>query len=54
VAKELLSELWPAGANASNIAKQVRALRIALGDDESQRYIRTLNKEGYSTHRRSP
>ncbi|HEY3252702.1 MAG TPA: winged helix-turn-helix domain-containing protein, partial [Polyangiaceae bacterium] len=48
VAKELLSELWHPGANPSNIAKQVRALRVALGDDDSQRYIRTLNKEGYA------
>jgi|GEM_PF-1767589 len=48
VAKDLLSELWHPSANASNIAKQVRALRIALGDDETQRYIRTLNKEGYA------
>ena len=48
VAKDLLSELWHPGANASNIAKQVRALRSALGDDDTQRYIRTLNKEGYA------
>jgi DNA-binding winged helix-turn-helix (wHTH) protein len=48
VAKELLNELWRPGANASNIAKQVRALRLALGDDDAQRYIRTLNKEGYA------
>ncbi|MET0794341.1 MAG: winged helix-turn-helix domain-containing protein, partial [Polyangiaceae bacterium] len=48
VAKELLSALWRPGANASNIAKQVRALRLALGDDDDQRYIRTLNKEGYA------
>jgi DNA-binding winged helix-turn-helix (wHTH) protein len=48
VAKDLLSELWHPGANASNIAKQVRALRFALGDDEGKRYIRTLNKEGYA------
>ena len=48
VAKELLSELWHPGANPSNIAKQVRALRLALGDDDAQRYIRTLNKEGYA------
>ena len=48
VAKDLLNELWHPGANASNIAKQVRALRFALGDDDTQRYIRTLNKEGYA------
>jgi DNA-binding winged helix-turn-helix (wHTH) protein len=48
VAKDLLSELWHPGANASNIAKQVRALRFALGDGDGQRYIRTLNKEGYA------
>jgi DNA-binding winged helix-turn-helix (wHTH) protein len=48
VAKVLLSELWHPGANPSNIAKQVRALRSALGDDDAQRYIRTLNKEGYA------
>jgi DNA-binding winged helix-turn-helix (wHTH) protein len=48
VAKALLSELWHPGANASNIAKQVRALRAALGGDDTQRYIRTLNKEGYA------
>src|SRR6187549_3061346 len=48
VAKDLLNELWHPGANASNIAKQVRALRSALGDGEGQRYIRTLNKEGYA------
>lgn len=48
VAKVLLGELWHPGANPSNIAKQVRALRSALGDDDAQRYIRTLNKEGYA------
>jgi DNA-binding winged helix-turn-helix (wHTH) protein len=48
VAKDLLSNLWHPGANASNIAKQVRALRSALGDDDAQRYIRTVNKEGYA------
>jgi DNA-binding winged helix-turn-helix (wHTH) protein len=48
VAKDLLSELWHPGANPSNIAKQVRALRSALGDEGAQRYIRTLNKEGYA------
>jgi len=48
VAKNLLNELWHPGANASNIAKQVSALRSALGDDHTQRYIRTLNKEGYA------
>ncbi|HET7545986.1 MAG TPA: winged helix-turn-helix domain-containing protein [Polyangiaceae bacterium] len=48
VAKDLLGELWHPGANPSNIAKQVRALRFALGDDGTQRYIRTLNKQGYA------
>jgi DNA-binding winged helix-turn-helix (wHTH) protein len=48
IAKELLSELWRPDANPSNVAKQVRALRRALNDDEAQRYIRTLNKEGYA------
>jgi DNA-binding winged helix-turn-helix (wHTH) protein len=48
VAKELLSELWRPDANPSNVAKQVRALRRALADDDAQRYIRTLNKEGYA------
>jgi len=48
VAKELMAQLWGPSANASNIAKQVRALRLALGDDDAQRYIRTLNKEGYA------
>jgi DNA-binding winged helix-turn-helix (wHTH) protein len=48
VAKDLMSELWHPGANPSNVAKQVRALRSALGDDGTQRYIRTLNKEGYA------
>jgi DNA-binding winged helix-turn-helix (wHTH) protein len=48
IAKELLSELWHSGANASNVAKQVRALRLALSDDDARRYIRTLNKEGYA------
>jgi Transcriptional regulatory protein, C terminal len=48
VAKDLMSELWHPGANPSNVAKQVRALRSALGDEGTQRYIRTLNKEGYA------
>jgi DNA-binding winged helix-turn-helix (wHTH) protein len=48
IAKELLSELWRRDANPSNVAKQVRVLRRALGDDDEQRYIRTLNKEGYA------
>jgi len=48
IAKDLLSQLWHADANPSNIAKQVRALRFALGDDDAQRYIRTVNKEGYA------
>jgi DNA-binding winged helix-turn-helix (wHTH) protein len=48
IAKELLSELWRPDANPSNVAKQVRALRRALDDDDAQHYIRTLNKEGYA------
>jgi DNA-binding winged helix-turn-helix (wHTH) protein len=48
LAKLLLKELWHPGANASNIAKQVRALRAALGDSRSQRYIMTVKKEGYA------
>jgi DNA-binding winged helix-turn-helix (wHTH) protein len=48
VAKVLLQELWPPGANASNLAKQVKALRVALRDENPGRYIRTLNKEGYA------
>ncbi|MET0410606.1 MAG: winged helix-turn-helix domain-containing protein [Polyangiaceae bacterium] len=48
MAKALLEQLWPAGANASNLAKQVRTLRRALGDEHGQSYIRTLNKEGYA------
>jgi DNA-binding winged helix-turn-helix (wHTH) protein len=48
MAKALLEQLWPAGANPSNLAKQVRTLRRALGDEHGQRYIRTLNKEGYA------
>jgi DNA-binding winged helix-turn-helix (wHTH) protein len=48
IAKALLEQLWPPGANASNLAKQVRTLRRAFGDEQAQRYIRTLNKEGYA------
>lgn len=48
LAKALLEQLWPPGANPSNLAKQVRTLRQALGDEHEQRYIRTLNKEGYA------
>jgi DNA-binding winged helix-turn-helix (wHTH) protein len=48
-AKTLLNELWHAGANASNVAKQVRALRAAMGDERSPgTYIRTVKKEGYA------
>jgi DNA-binding winged helix-turn-helix (wHTH) protein len=47
-AKRLLKELWHPGANPSNLAKQVRALRMALGDGRSQRYIMTVKKEGYA------
>jgi DNA-binding winged helix-turn-helix (wHTH) protein len=47
-AKVILGELWHAGANPSNVAKQVRALRTALGDEATGRYMRTLGKEGYA------
>jgi len=48
-AKALLNQLWHAGANASNVAKQVRALRAALGDERSpESYVRTIKKEGYA------
>src|SRR4051812_16461667 len=46
--KSLLRELWPSGANPSNVAKQVRTLRTELGDGQAGRYIRTLKKEGYA------
>jgi DNA-binding winged helix-turn-helix (wHTH) protein len=48
LSKLLLQELWHPGANPSNIAKQVRVLRMALGDEHSQRYIMTVKKEGYA------
>lgn len=47
-AKILLNELWHPGANPSNLAKQVRALRVAMGDERSRRYIATVKKEGYA------
>ena len=47
-AKMMLKELWHPGANPSNVAKQVKALRLELGDEQSGRYIRTLKKEGYA------
>ena len=48
-AKTLLNALWHPGANPSNVAKQVRALRAALGDGRPPgSYIRTLGKEGYA------
>jgi DNA-binding winged helix-turn-helix (wHTH) protein len=48
-AKTLLHELWHPGANPSNVAKQVRALRLAMGDEgERGTYIRTVKKEGYA------
>lgn len=47
-AKTLLKELWHPGANPSNVAKQVRSLRAAMGDGRSGRYMRTLKKEGYA------
>src|SRR5215510_12415380 len=46
--KLLLRELWHPGANPSNLAKQVRVLRAAMGDEGSQRYIMTVGKEGYA------
>src|SRR5262249_1060725 len=46
--KRLLNEIWHHGANPSNVAKQVRALRQELGDMRAGRYIRTLKKEGYA------
>jgi DNA-binding winged helix-turn-helix (wHTH) protein len=47
--KMLLHALWHPGANPSNVAKQVRALRAALGDDRRPAaYIRTVGKEGYA------
>ena len=48
LAKLLMSALWHPGANPSNVAKQVKALRIAMGDERSQEYIRTVKKEGYA------
>jgi DNA-binding winged helix-turn-helix (wHTH) protein len=48
LAKHLLQDLWHPGANPSNLAKQVRVLRAALGDADSQRYIMTVKKEGYA------
>ncbi|HEV7993981.1 MAG TPA: hypothetical protein VGP25_19285 [Gemmatimonadaceae bacterium] len=48
-AKRLLSELWHAGANPSNVAKQVKALRVVLRDERAPcSYIRTIGKEGYA------
>lgn len=46
--KSLLNALWHAGANPSNVAKQVRALRVEMGDEHAWRYISTLKKEGYA------
>ena len=48
LAKALMNVLWHPGANPSNVAKQVRALRVAMGDERSQAYIRTVKKEGYA------
>lgn len=48
LAKALLKELWHSGANPSNVAKQVSALRVAMEDEHSGRYIRTVKKEGYA------
>jgi DNA-binding winged helix-turn-helix (wHTH) protein len=47
-AKALLKELWHPGANPSNVAKQVRSLRLEMGDELDRRYIRTVKKEGYA------
>src|SRR5262245_1049438 len=41
LAKALMNALWHPGANPSNVAKQVKALRMALGDERAQMYIRT-------------
>jgi DNA-binding winged helix-turn-helix (wHTH) protein len=48
LAKALMNALWHPSANPSNVAKQVKALRIAMGDERSQTYIRTVKKEGYA------
>ena len=48
LAKVLMSALWHPSANSTNVAKQVKALRIAMGDERSQQYIRTVKKEGYA------
>jgi DNA-binding winged helix-turn-helix (wHTH) protein len=48
LAKSLMDALWHPGANASNVAKQVKALRVAMGDERVQAYIRTVKKEGYA------
>jgi DNA-binding winged helix-turn-helix (wHTH) protein len=48
-AKTLLNALWHPGVNPSNVAKQVRALRVAMGDERPPgAYIRTIGKEGYA------
>jgi DNA-binding winged helix-turn-helix (wHTH) protein len=48
-AKTLLNALWHPGANPSNVAKQVRALRVAMSDERAPgSYIRTIGKEGYA------
>jgi DNA-binding winged helix-turn-helix (wHTH) protein len=48
-AKTLLNELWHPGANLSNVAKQVRTLRVAMDDERSPgAYVRTIGKEGYA------
>jgi DNA-binding winged helix-turn-helix (wHTH) protein len=48
-AKTLLTALWHPGANPSNVAKQVRALRVAMGEEGAHgTYIRTVKKEGYA------
>jgi DNA-binding winged helix-turn-helix (wHTH) protein len=46
--KTLLNALWGGSANPSNVAKQVRALRLALDDGQARTYIKTLKKEGYA------
>ena len=48
LAKSLMDALWHPGANPSNVAKQVKALRVAMGDERVQAYIRTVKKEGYA------
>jgi DNA-binding winged helix-turn-helix (wHTH) protein len=45
--KTLCNDVWPVGANLTNVAHQIRNLRRALGDREPFQYIRTVGKQGY-------